>query len=150
MRGRTVGDAELEGLRGSRLALRARLTALMDEHGLDLWASPSAVGGATQAGLDSTGDPVMNLPWTRAGLPGARPAPAASPPTGCRLGLQLAGRFGVRQLLAWAGGMMASPYNPNHIRVKSAQSIVCRSPTGSPITSALTEIRRGTCTTRSC
>ncbi len=111
MRGRTVGDAELEGLRGSRLALRARLTALMDEHGLDLWASPSAVGAAP-AGLDSTGDPVMNLPWTHAGFP-ALNLPSGVAANGLPLGLQLAGRFGQdEELLAWAGGMIAQSVQP--------------------------------------
>ncbi|GIS67275.1 MAG: hypothetical protein CM1200mP6_03430 [Anaerolineaceae bacterium] len=40
----------------------------MDRDQIDLWISPSAPGVAPH-GLDSTGDPVMNLPWTHSGLP---------------------------------------------------------------------------------
>jgi Asp-tRNA(Asn)/Glu-tRNA(Gln) amidotransferase A subunit family amidase len=73
------------------LQLRQELTELMDEHGLDLWLSPPALGAAP-VGLESTGDPVMNLPWTHAGLP-TLTIPAGLNATGLPLGLQVTGRW---------------------------------------------------------
>ncbi len=85
----------------SRSTLRSGLHALMDTHALDLWLSPSAPGAAP-AGLDSTGDPVLNLPWTHAGLP-TLTLPAGKNEAGLPLGLQLAARWGQDEaLLAWA------------------------------------------------
>jgi Asp-tRNA(Asn)/Glu-tRNA(Gln) amidotransferase A subunit family amidase len=63
----------------------------MDEHGLDLWISPSATGPAPR-GLDSTGDPIMNLPWTNAGLP-TLTLPTSFNEAGLPMGLQLTGRW---------------------------------------------------------
>ena len=51
-----------------RHQLRERLTHTMREHGINFWLSPAAPGPAPR-GLDRTGDPIMNLPWTHAGLP---------------------------------------------------------------------------------
>jgi Asp-tRNA(Asn)/Glu-tRNA(Gln) amidotransferase A subunit family amidase len=84
-----------------QIRLRQELNDLMDEYGLDLWISPPAVGPAT-LGLDSTGDPVMNLPWTHAGLP-TLSIPAGENDAGLPLGLQLAARwYGDEQLVAWS------------------------------------------------
>ena len=75
----------------------------MDEAGIDCWVCPPAPGTAPE-GLDSTGDPVMNLPWTHAGLP-ALSLPAGEH-EGLPLGLQVVGRFGDdERLLAWAETM---------------------------------------------
>ena len=63
----------------------------MDEHGIDLWLSPSAQGPAPR-GLASTGDPVMNLPWTHAGLP-VLGVPAGRNAEGLPMGLQITGRW---------------------------------------------------------
>ena len=93
------------GLDG-RAALRGRLDATIDAHGLDAWASPAATGPAP-VGLTSTGDPTMNLPWTHAGVP-AITLPAGTL-EGMPLGLQLAGRFGADEaLLAVAAAIEAS------------------------------------------
>ncbi|MBT4096401.1 MAG: amidase [Gemmatimonadetes bacterium] len=67
-RGRQVSAQQLAAGRAGRSDLRQRLEAQMTEHGIDAWACPAATGPAP-AGLESTGDPVMNLPWTHAGLP---------------------------------------------------------------------------------
>ena len=90
-RGQAVPDGELALARSGRGQLRQELTALMDGHDLDLWLSPPALGAAP-AGLDSTGDPVMNLPWTHAGLP-TLTIPAGLNALGLPLGLQVAGRW---------------------------------------------------------
>lgn len=91
-RGQAVTDRALPKLRASRLALRSRLEAAMDAHGVDLWLTPAATGPAPE-GLESTGDPVMNLPFTHAGMP-TLSLPAGSDDEDLPLGIQLAGRFG--------------------------------------------------------
>ncbi len=103
-RGRTISDGALATALLGREELRDRLSKLMDEHGIDLWISPSAPGPAP-AGLESTGDPVMNLPWTHAGLP-TLGLPSGTDPTGMPLGLQLAARWWHDEaLLAWGEGL---------------------------------------------
>jgi Asp-tRNA(Asn)/Glu-tRNA(Gln) amidotransferase A subunit family amidase len=76
----------------------------MAQHGIDLWVSPAATGPAPR-GLDSTGDPVMNLPWTYAGLP-ALNLPAGKTPAGLPIGLQIAARwYQDEALLVWGSEM---------------------------------------------
>ncbi len=102
-RGQSVSTEELsDALEGGKEA-RTVLADLMDERGIDLWVSPAAPGPAP-TGLDSTGDPVMNLPWTYAGVP-ALSLPAWH--TGdLPMGLQVCGRWQTdEQLLAWAEGI---------------------------------------------
>jgi Asp-tRNA(Asn)/Glu-tRNA(Gln) amidotransferase A subunit family amidase len=102
--GQTVSAAEMEQDRAGRGKLRDELTASMDEHGIDLWLSPPALGPAPR-GLASTGDPIMNLPWTHAGMP-TLGLPAGVNAEGLPMGLQIAGRFGADEdLLAWGAGI---------------------------------------------
>lgn len=100
-RGQGVTHDQLSQDLASREALRTALTSEMDKHGIDLWLSPPALGAAPR-GLDSTGDPVMNIPWTHAGMP-AVCLRAGLNVAGLPLGLQVAGRFMEdEELLAWA------------------------------------------------
>jgi Asp-tRNA(Asn)/Glu-tRNA(Gln) amidotransferase A subunit family amidase len=99
----TSGEMLARALLG-REALRAELTALMDSAGIDAWLAPSAPGAAPR-GLDSTGDPVMNLPWTHSGLPVVG-MPAGRNEAGLPLGVQLIGRWMADEnVLAWAEGL---------------------------------------------
>ncbi|HRO25586.1 MAG TPA: amidase family protein, partial [Promineifilum sp.] len=91
-RGRTISEAGYRRALDGRARLRDELHGLMDAHGLDLWIAPAAVGAALP-GLESTGDPVMALPWTHAGLP-AVSLPAGTDAAGWPMGLQVVGRFG--------------------------------------------------------
>ena len=106
--GQSIPNEDLVVALDGRARLRSELRRTMDEHGLDLWISPSAPGPAPR-GLESTGDPVMNLPWTHAGMP------ALNLPTGLSgaslpQGLQLVGRYGQDEfLLAWAGELEGVP-----------------------------------------
>lgn len=103
-RGRAVSAADLEAALTSRLATRATLEQQMDAAGIDLWLSPAALGPAPR-GLSSTGDPVMNLPWTHAGLPTV--ALPAGEERGLPLGVQLVGRFGADEELVTYGATVA-------------------------------------------
>lgn len=90
-RGLTVSDEALVEASNGRAKLRSELTNIMFTHELDLWLSPPAPGAAPK-GLDSTGDPVMNLPWTHSGLPTVT-VPAGTNEAGLPLGLQLTGHW---------------------------------------------------------
>jgi Asp-tRNA(Asn)/Glu-tRNA(Gln) amidotransferase A subunit family amidase len=104
--GLTVGPDELAAARAGCLELRLNLAGAMAASGVDIWACPPAAGTAPY-GLDSTGDPVMNLPWTHAGLPVVT-VPAGLDADGLPYGLQLAAAFGADELLlAWAEGIAA-------------------------------------------
>jgi Asp-tRNA(Asn)/Glu-tRNA(Gln) amidotransferase A subunit family amidase len=71
------------------------------DHNIDVWITPSTIGPAPK-GLDSTGDPVMNLPWTQAGLPTMN-LPAGKSDDGLPLGLQVVGNwYKDESLLFWA------------------------------------------------
>jgi len=100
-RGQGVAAQDLVAALAGRGALRAELEAAMEEHDLELWLSPPATGPAP-LGLDSTGDPVMNLPWTHSGLPTVV-VPAGRSAEGLPMGLQLAARFGSDEELLAAG-----------------------------------------------
>jgi Asp-tRNA(Asn)/Glu-tRNA(Gln) amidotransferase A subunit family amidase len=101
LEGQQVSATELELARVGRASLRAEIHDTMVRSGIDLWLSPSAQGEAPE-GLESTGSPIMNFPWTHAGLPSVS-LPAGRSRSGLPLGLQLVARFGVdEQLLAWA------------------------------------------------
>ena len=67
-KGRMVPIDVLKNAIKGRIQLRKELEQLQKKNGIDLWISPSTVTTAPY-GLDSTGDPAMNLPWTYAGVP---------------------------------------------------------------------------------
>ena len=90
-RGEMAPDVAVDAARAGRQQLRQALTDLMNEHGVDFWIAPPAPGAAPR-GLDSTGDPIMNLPWTQSGLPSIS-VPAGFNEDGLPLGLQLIGRW---------------------------------------------------------
>ena len=98
--GRKVSDQELADLRGNCLLLRDRLETQMAQAGIDLWVCPPALGPAPE-GLQATGDPSMNLPWTHAGMP-AITLPAGAAANGLPVGLQLIAESEEDEmLLAW-------------------------------------------------
>lgn len=85
----------------ARDAFRASLTQTMDENQIDLWICPPAVGPAPK-GLDSTGDPVMCLPWTQIGFPAIN-IPTTKNEENLPMGLQLVGKWNSDEsLLVWA------------------------------------------------
>lgn len=100
-KGQRVSPVELAEGSASTARLRQELETLMAKAGVDLWACPAARGPAPE-GIHATGDPIMNLPWTHAGMP-AVTLPAGLAGNGLPLGLQLVARFGEDEaLLNWA------------------------------------------------
>ncbi len=82
------------------MELREAIEGAMSESEVDMWICPAATGPAPR-GLGSTGDPVMNLPWTHAGLP-AVSLPAGRSDDGLPLGLQCVAGYGRDEaLLEW-------------------------------------------------
>lgn len=85
----------------SKSKTRSQLEMALREAGADIWISPAATGPAPE-GIQSTGDPIMNLPWTHADVPTIT-VPAGKAQNGLPLGLQCASAFGTdEQLLQWA------------------------------------------------
>jgi Asp-tRNA(Asn)/Glu-tRNA(Gln) amidotransferase A subunit family amidase len=94
----TIGDA-----RAGREATREGVLETMEGEEIDLWISPAAPGPAPE-GIDDTGDPVMNLPWTHVGVP-ALTVPAGTV-DGLPVGLQCTARpMDDERLLAWGEGI---------------------------------------------
>lgn len=89
--GLRIPPDRVEEARQAREPLRKRLVGQLEGGDFDAWICPSAPGPAPE-GLESTGDPVMNRPWTQAGLP-AISIPSGYDDWGLPLGLQLIGRF---------------------------------------------------------
>lgn len=101
--GHDVDVGELCDARTGRGELREAVEQAMDEEGIDVWLCPGAPGPAPE-GIDNTGDPVMNLPWTHSGQP-AMALPAGEL-DGLPLGLQCVARYGDdERLVGWASGI---------------------------------------------
>lgn len=104
--GRSVSVGTAADARSGRLRLRESLAEAASDEGIDVWISPAAPGPAPE-GIDSTGDPIMNLPWTHSGTP-AVTVPAGTV-DGLPVGLQCTAGFGDdERLLAWADGIAAT------------------------------------------
>lgn len=96
-RGRAIPEERFRLAQEGRSALRNRLDLALSRHGASLIVAPATVGEAPE-GIESTGSPIMNLPWTYAGLPTISIPLAGLPngrgPRGLPLGIQLATTFG--------------------------------------------------------
>lgn len=104
--GHEVDVGALCEARTGRGALREAVEREMDREGIDVWLCPGAPGPAPE-GIDDTGDPVMNLPWTHSGQP-AMALPAGEL-DGLPLGLQCVARYGEdERLLSWTTGIAAA------------------------------------------
>ncbi|MGE7435870.1 amidase [Kitasatospora sp. NPDC001175] len=100
-RGREIDGVAYAAALQARSSYRRRIADVMVAQGVDLWVTPAATGPAP-LGLGSTGDAVMSLPWSHAGLP-AVTLPAGRAPGGLPLGVQLVGAESAdEQLIAWA------------------------------------------------
>ncbi len=102
--GQQIDPEEIADIRDAQPVLREEVEHVMDVYDIDLWICPPALGPAPK-GLDSTGDPIMNLPWTYLGQP-AVSLPAGFARNGLPLGLQVVGKWMEdEKLLSWAEGI---------------------------------------------
>jgi Asp-tRNA(Asn)/Glu-tRNA(Gln) amidotransferase A subunit family amidase len=100
-RGQTITDSQLQDAFTAVDVFRDQITQTMDDNKIDLWICPPTVGPAPK-GLESTGDPVMCLPWTQIGFPAIN-LPTEKTEDGLPMGLQLVGKWNADEsLLAWA------------------------------------------------
>ena len=100
-RGQSITNDQLQKALTARDDFRAELRRAVIDHNIDIWICPSTVGAAPR-GLESTGDPVMNLPWTQSGLP-AMNLPSGKNQDGLPMGLQVIGNWHKDEsLLFWA------------------------------------------------
>ena len=100
-RGQQITHIQLQNALAARDTFRAEMRRTFLDHNIDAWITPSTIGPAPK-GLESTGDPVMNLPWTQAGLPAIN-LPAGKSQDGLPLGLQVIGNwYKDESLLFWA------------------------------------------------
>lgn len=105
-RGMSVPDSEVEIYREGRVILREIMVEIMEEKGISAWISPATVGPAP-IGLSNTGESIMNLPWTYAGLP-AISLPFGKSREGLPMGIQLVGKWMKdEELLALAKALWA-------------------------------------------
>ncbi|MCQ4333719.1 amidase [Natronomonas sp. F2-12] len=105
--GRDLDVGSLADARAGRSSLREAVHEAIEGAAVDVIVSPSAPGPAPE-GLESTGDPVMNLPWTHAGLPTVT-LPASRTDDGLPIGLQCTARFGADEwLLGWCESLSAA------------------------------------------
>jgi Asp-tRNA(Asn)/Glu-tRNA(Gln) amidotransferase A subunit family amidase len=104
--GQEVSPDVARRLRQVPARLRRRLQEQMESEGVDFLICPAATDSAPK-GIGSTGDPVMNLPWTCAGLPSVT-LPAGFDASGLPLGLQIVAPFMQDEnLVAAAEGMQS-------------------------------------------
>ncbi|MFE6777954.1 amidase [Streptomyces sp. NPDC057702] len=95
--GHAVTEADYAAAREHQRRFRDRVHATMATEGLDLWITPAATGAAPE-GLATTGNSVMCLPWSYAGLP-ALTVPAGTLAPGLPVGAQCVARFGADEEL---------------------------------------------------
>lgn len=100
-RGQKITDAQFQNALQARDDFRNQITQTMNDNNIDVWICPPAIGPAPK-GLDSTGDPVMCLPWTQIGFPAIN-IPTTKNEVDLPMGLQLVGKWNSDEfLLAWA------------------------------------------------
>jgi len=100
-RGQSITNYQLQIALESRDQFRSSITQTMNDNNIDLWIAPPTIGPAPK-GLDSTGDPVMCLPWTQIGFPAIN-IPTTKNDEGLPIGLQIVGKLNSDEtLLTWA------------------------------------------------
>jgi Asp-tRNA(Asn)/Glu-tRNA(Gln) amidotransferase A subunit family amidase len=101
LRGQEIPLKEYQYSLEGRDKFRQTLIEIMESSGVDIWLSPSAPGVAP-FGLESTGDPIMNLPWSHCGFPTIN-LPSGNSASGLPYGLQLSTKWMQDEaLLGWA------------------------------------------------
>jgi len=100
-RGQQITKSQLQNAFQARDQFRESITQTMNENQIDLWICPPTIGPAPK-GIDSTGDPVMCLPWTQIGFPAIN-LPTTKNEDGLPMGFQVVGKWNSDEsFLAWA------------------------------------------------
>lgn len=103
--GRNIGFEEFADAFVKQAVLRRELEELKIANNIDLWLSPATPTSAPE-GLQATGSPVMNLPWTYVGLPTIT-IPAGKSSKNLPLGLQFTASFWEdERLVNWVGKVL--------------------------------------------
>jgi Asp-tRNA(Asn)/Glu-tRNA(Gln) amidotransferase A subunit family amidase len=101
-KGSRISKAALEEAKAQQRYYIAQVQEIMENEGVDVWICPSTTSEAPK-GLASTGNPIMNLPWTFTGLPSIT-LPLSRSTHNLPLGLQvISGPGKDEQLLQYAG-----------------------------------------------
>ena len=102
--GQQVSPLDLDRAQRARRILRRYLAEEAAISKIDIWISPAATGEAPE-GIHATGDPIMNLPWTQAGLP-TMTVPAGMSKNHLPLGLQCTANYRQdERLVSWMQGI---------------------------------------------
>lgn len=107
--GQTVNEEELNEARNHCSKLRSQLELKMALKDIELWVCPPACGPAP-LGLDSTGDPNMNLPWNHTGMPTIT-IPFGLNDENLPLGIQIISAFGSDEYLLKRSQWLMSKIN---------------------------------------
>ncbi|MBI2331545.1 MAG: amidase [Chloroflexi bacterium] len=90
-RGQAISVSQLQDAFTACDVFRDQISQTMNDNSIDLWICPPTIGPAPK-GLESTGDPVMCLPWTQIGFPAIN-IPTTKTEDGLPMGLQLVGKW---------------------------------------------------------
>lgn len=90
--GQNISQAALSEAFDLQNRIKNNFRQISESEGIGIWISPSAIDTAPK-GLQSTGSPLMNLPWTFMGVP-TLSIPGDKISSGLPIGLQLAGAWG--------------------------------------------------------
>jgi Asp-tRNA(Asn)/Glu-tRNA(Gln) amidotransferase A subunit family amidase len=96
-RGQSITNYQLQTALEARDQFRDSIIQTMKENQIDLWICPPSIGPAPK-GFDSTGDPVMCLPWTQIGFPAIN-IPTTKNEEGLPMGLQVVGKWNADESL---------------------------------------------------
>lgn len=103
--GSQIEELELIAMRHRQKERRKAIESLMLDSGVDIWISPSTTSTAPR-GLQSTGSPLMSLPWTHAGMPSLT-MPSGFDANGLPFGLQIMGAWKEDEYVLDAAGKIA-------------------------------------------
>ena len=109
--GQEVTPEELEKSRQGRFVFREKIEDLMQKNEIDLWVNPSTITDAPK-GLEKTGSPIINLPWTYAGLPTIT-IPAGRSKNNLPMGLHFAARYNEDEKLITLAGNISKLLDSN-------------------------------------